>query len=289
MVAAVGLMALATATARAATGTFVGERPLLRLRWPAVLIGSTVTPSPTEVIVSAEGRVIRLESHHGAAFLLRRTQASPAGFALLQQELLRWKIGTLSQACRLTQLVGGAPDRLAVPAPGEPIRLTWYGPAGKRTTELVLGSDPTHPVCSQERVNVVGSVIQYVFTAEQAAASFSTGFLPRLASGERRIAGKVRCGASPAGIVARVELVSDYPVECWPEACFRLDPPVLAETTSGANGAFELAIPAAAGGNLWLFAEPVGACATEFGYMQVPPEPLNDVELAIDLIWNPPG
>jgi len=57
-----------------------------------------------------------------------------------------------------------------------------------------------------------------------------------------------------------------------------------------ANGVFELTIPAAASGDdLWLMAEPTAACASELGFMRIPPEPLNQIEGTIELLWDPPG
>lgn len=280
---------LAASPLLAASGVFVGERPLLRIRWPATLAGTAVNVVPTEAIVGSDGRVIRFESHPGVPFLLQRFEHSAHDFGLLQSELERYKVAGLSQTCRFDEPIAGELDRLIVATAGEPVRLVWYGAASKRTSEIVVTVNPARPRCAIEPLNVLRAALQYLGAVGRTPPSFSTGFLSRLAGGQRQLSGRVRCDADGPGVAARVQLTDEEPVECWPEICFRLKPTVLAETTSGADGSFRIALPASTPARAWLFAEPTASCEYEFGYLLVPPEPTNEIELPIDWIWNPPG
>jgi hypothetical protein len=284
------LLGLCAAAAAAERGIFPGRRPLVRVTWRAVLAGADLLESPTEVTVLSNGEVIWHESYDGAAFLLQLTPSSPANFALLRSELGLRRIGTLTQTCRLPFVIAGPRlDRQPVPGFGEPIRLVWYAANGARTAEIVLDSAPGLAECPQPAISSLAAVFNYLMIVGEIPPRFVTGFLPRGAGGERQVSGVVHCGAAAGGIAARLQLFAGQPVDCVPEICFPRGLAPLVETTSDAAGRFTLSFPAAAGGDLWVLAEPLAPCDLEFGQVRVPAPPIDRIDVRIDTLYDPPG
>jgi len=291
----VGLL-LATATARAEPGIFIGNPPnppnppLVRVSWSAVSAADGVVHAPSTAIILRNGGVTLLETYDGSPFLLRQFAGRPDSLAVMTQRLARSRVftldGTVCSSPGLFEYLG-LDNRGVTVAPGAPLVFHWYSVDGRRTAKIEVRAEANVARCSNEVRDVVGAAITHLwYSAFNSPPTFITGFSPQPGA-LREVTGRIFCGNTPTAAPARVRLHDGLPYTCVPEACLPNHPPIIAETVAGPDGRFRITVPAGASPELYLYAEPTGgACSFEFGQVRLPDPPINSIEMRLLYSFN---
>jgi hypothetical protein len=285
------LLFLAATAVRAEPGVLLGDPPLVRVSWSAVHAGDGVVHAPSTAVVLRSGGITLLETYDGSPFLLRQYAGRADTLRVMSEVFARSRIFALDGVvCSYPEAFGllGS-DRGATVAPGQPLQIHWYSFNGRRTADIEVRAEMNLARCSNDVQGVIGAIFSHLSVAASNPPTFATGFTAQ-ASTLREVSGRVLCGNTSNAVLARVRLFQDIPYQCFPEACFPNDPPLLAETFTGPDGRFRLTIPPDIPGKFWLHAERYdNSCGFEFTQVPLPSPPINNFELRLRLLYDPEG